>query len=98
MIDAAKARFESRHRSRINDILADCEREIEEAVKKGEYSTTVSIYIATTPEEIYDEILKELHNLGYETCLHDERIRTKDFPCDQCAYWEYLDISWEETK
>jgi len=96
MIDAKKARFETKYRERVNEILIDCEREIKAAISKGEYETNVDIRISDTPEEVYTEVLKQLEDLGYNTHLCDERIKTKDAPCDQCAYWESLKINWRD--
>lgn len=96
MIDAKKARFETKYRERVNEILTDCEKEIKAAISKGEYEANVSIYISNTSEEVYAEVLKQLEDLGYNTHLGDERIRTKDAPCDQCAYWEILKINWRD--
>ena len=95
MIDANTAHFKSKYQSRINDILDDCEKNILGAVEIGEFTTTVNIYIATTPEDVFKAVVCKLNELGYETNLHNERILTKNAPCDQCAYWEALDISWD---
>ena len=97
MIDATKARFETRHRARVNAILKDCESAIETACSNGEYECSVDIYMGDTPEEIYAEVLDQLHNLGYGTRLTNYRETEKNAPCDQCSYYEHLRISWKEV-
>ena len=98
MIDATKARFETKHRARVNEILKDCESAIECGYSSGEYECSVDIYMGGTPEEVYTEVLDQLHNLGYKTHLTNYRETEKNVPCDQCSYYEHLHISWKETE
>jgi len=94
MISAKEAKFESEYRAKITEILNDCNNKILEATKKGKFECEVAIWISGTSEEVYTEVQEELKSLGYETHLTNDRITTKNAPCDQCAYWEYLTIKW----
>ena len=102
MISANMARFESKHRSEVNEILDNCEKRIDQACKNGKFSCRVDIWIGDTAEEVYEEVdeevQRELGELGYETHLTNDREWSRNAPCDQAAYYETLTISWEEEK
>ena len=96
MITASEARFETKHRAKVNEILKECEKSIEQGIHKGEYVARVSIWIGDLPEEVFDAVIKELQDLGYKTELSNYRITKSDAPCDQGAYYETLTIYWAE--
>lgn len=82
-----------------NHLHHKCEEAIKEACSNGEFACTVSIWMRSgRPESVYQEILKTLNDLGYDTHLTDYRSWADHAPCDQAPRYEDLKISWEVEK
>lgn len=93
MINAQKARFESQFRKDINDYENKIEKTILKAIEQGKFTCDFSID-CRVKNEIKQELIDNLSNLGYITYITDYNKEYANAPSDQRPYFDIITIDW----
>ena len=91
MIKASEARFKSRYQKVINDILANIEKDINEAILNGKFACKSTIRV-DTDQAVRDEIEKQMFLLGYNITVPKKT--TYVGPSDQAPWYDDVTVCW----